>query len=187
MLTLNLLPEQYKHEYAFEKKKRFTIFLCIFVSLILILFNALLFSTYLFLTINESVTRDALDAQQSTDVVKRLTDIERDIRAANTKIGTLVNAEKEIIAIAPIAEKTAALIGEGAYMKTVALDASSKNVNITGFAETRNAVLAIGKLLSESDFVDQQSVKNPVKNILKESEIDFTFSFTFVSDKNPAQ
>lgn len=187
MLTLNLLPQQYKHEYAFEKKKRFTVFLCIFISSILALFNALLFSTYLFLTIGEQAAHDTIEAQQSTDIVKRLTDIEKDIRAANTKIGTLVNAENEIVLVAPIMEKTAGLIGEGAYMKSAALDASSKNVNITGFAETRSAVLAIAKRLSESDFVDAQSIKNPVKNILKESGIDFTFSFTFLNDKKTKQ
>lgn len=182
MLTLNLLPQQYKHEYAFEKKKRFTVFLCIFISLILILFNALLFSTYLFLTIGEKAAHDTIEAQQSTDIVKRLTDIEKDIKAANAKISTLVNAEKEIVLVAPIIEKTAAITPEGMYLKTIALDAHTKNVNITGFSNTRDAVLAIAKRLSESDFVDPQSVKNPVKNILKESEIDFTFSFSFVSD-----
>lgn len=183
MLTLNLLPQHYKYEYAFEKKKRFMVFLCIFISLILVLFNAFLLSTYLFLTIGEKAAHDTIEAQQSTDIVKRLTDIEKDIRAANTKIGTLVNAEKEIVLVAPVVEKTAALITEGAYMKSLSLDASSKNVSITGFAGTRSAVLAIAKRLSESDFVDAQSVKNPVKNILKESDIDFTFSFTFVNGK----
>ena len=182
MLTLNLLPQQYKHEYAFEKKKRLTVFLCIFISLILTVFNAFLFSTYLFLSIGEKATHDAIKAQQSTDIVKRLTDIEKEIRSANTKIGTLANAEKEIIPIAPVVEKTALLIGEGAYMKSISLDAASKNMAITGFSETRSAVLAIAKRLSESDFADTQSVKNPVKNILKESDIDFTFSFMFIRE-----
>lgn len=184
MLTLNLLPNHYKHEYSFEKKKRFTVFLCIFISLILILFNTLLFSTYLFLTINESALKNAIEAQQSTDVVKRLTDIEKEIRAANSKIGTLVSAEKEIVLVAPVTERTAGLIGSGAYMKILAIDASSKNVNFAGFSDTRNEVLTIAKRMAESDFIDQQSVKNPVKNILKESNIDFTFSFVFKDLKN---
>lgn len=183
MLTLNLLPQQYKYEYVFEKKKRVVVFLCIFVSLILILFNALLFSTYLFLAIGENAARDAIEAQQSTDIAKRLADIEKDIRAANAKIGTLANAEKEIVPIAPVLEKTALLVGDGAYMKSVSLDAATRSVTMTGFAETRNAVLGIAKLLSESDFIDAQSVKNPVKNILKETDIEFTFSFMF-ADKN---
>lgn len=187
MLTLNLLPNHYKHEYVFEKKKRFTVFLCIFISLILVFFNALLFSTYLFLSINESAVKDAIGAQQSTDIVKRLTDIEKDIRAANTKIGTLVNAEKEIIPIAPIVEETTKLVGDGAYMKTLSLDAASKNVNFTGFADARSAVLAIAQRMAKNDFVDPQSIKNPVKNILKESEIDFTFSFSFVTGKKSEQ
>lgn len=187
MLTLNLLPQQYKHEYAFEKKKRFTVFLCIFISSIFILFNALLFSTYLFLTIGEKAARDTIDAQQSTDIIKRLTGIEKDIKAANAKIGTLMGAHEVIIPIAPIVEKTAGLIGEGAYAESISLDALTGAVSMTGFAATRDAVLAIAKRLSESDFVDPHSVKNPVKNILKEKDIDFTFSFTFVGGKKAKQ
>lgn len=187
MLTLNLLPNHFRHEYIFEKKKRFTVFLCIVISLILIAFNALLFSTYLFLTIGEKAARDTIDAQQSTDVVKRLTEIEKEIRTANGKIGTLVNAQGVIVPIAPIVEKTAGLIGSGAYMESLSLDTKTGAVNMTGFAATREAVLAIAQRLSESDFVDPQSIRNPVKNILKEKDIDFTFSFTFVNKNVPQQ
>ena len=51
MLTLNLLPEQHKREYALEIKTRFAVFVFISLAAILVVFIALLFSAYLYLRI----------------------------------------------------------------------------------------------------------------------------------------
>ncbi|MCR4322759.1 MAG: hypothetical protein NUV61_01585 [Candidatus Azambacteria bacterium] len=185
MLKLNLLPDQYKNEYVLEKKRRFVAHITIILVLIAILFNILLGSVYMFVFTYEQSLRQSIETQTTTDTVKRLATIEKKVRALNTQIGVLSAVEKDVVLIAPVFERVAQLVGQEAYLKTVSIDTATQTVSIVGFAKTRAAVLAFADALQKSDFVIEGSVKNPIKNILKEENIDFNFTFIF-SDKKIA-
>lgn len=187
MLTLNLLPDQYKNEYALERKRRFVAHISIIMFFIAILFNVLLGSVYLFVFTYEQSLRQSIETQTTTDTVKRLSVIEKKVRELNANIGILANADKDIISLAPVLERITALVGQDAYLKSVSIDASTKTISVTGFAKTRSAVLALAEALQKSDFIAEGSVKNPIKNILKEENIDFTFTFIFVPKEGTIQ
>ncbi|MBI5912903.1 PilN domain-containing protein [Candidatus Azambacteria bacterium] len=187
MLTLNLLPDQYKNEYALEQKRRLVAHISIIMCLIAILFNVLLGSVYAFVFTYEQSLRQSIETQTTTDTVKRLSAIEKNVRELNTSIGALATADAEIIPLAPVLERIAALVGQDAYLKSISMDANTKTVSIAGFAKTRAAVLALAEALQKSDFVAEGSVKNPIKNILKEENIDFTFTFTFTHETKTSQ
>lgn len=179
MLTLNLLPDQYKSEYALERKRRFVAHITIIVVLIAILFNVLLGSVYAFVFTYEQSLRQSIETQTTTDTVKRLSVIEKNVRELNARIDILTKAGKEIIPLAPVFERVAQQVGQDAYLKNVSIDAQTKTVSVIGFAKTRAAVLAFADALQKSDFVAEGSVKNPIKNILKEEDIDFNLTFMF--------
>jgi|SRR3989344_8504080 len=183
MLTLNLLPDQYKAEYALEKKRRFVAHSSIIIFFIAVLFNVLLGSVYVFVFTYEQSLRQSIETQTTTDTVKRLSGIEKKVRELNTSIGVIAKADEEIIPLAPVLERIAKLVDQDAYLKSVSMDASTKTVSVAGFAKTRAAVLALAEALQKSDFVTEGSVKNPIKNILKEENIDFTFTFVFAHRK----
>ncbi len=187
MLTLNLLPDQYKNEYALERKRRFVAHSSIIMFFIAILFNVLLGSVYLFVFTYEQSLRQSIETQTTTDTVKRLSVIEKKVRELNANIGILAKADDEIISLAPVLERITALVGQDAYLKSVSMDASTKTISVAGFAKTRAAVLAFADALKKSDFVAEGSVKNPIKNILKEENIDFTFTFIFVPEEGTIQ
>lgn len=187
MLTLNLLPDQYKNEYVLEKKRRFVAHISIIMFLIAILFNVLLGSVYAFVFIYEQSLRQSIETQTTTDTVKRLSVLEKKVREFNANVGALAKADAEIIPLAPVFERIAQLVGQDAYLKSVSTDAGTKTVSVVGFAKTRAAVLAFADALHTSDFVAKGSVKNPIKNILKEEKIDFTFTFTFTHEEKTTQ
>jgi Tfp pilus assembly protein PilN len=178
MLTLNLLPEPFKEEYRYEKKKRLVMSLGISLCLIVIVLDALFFSTYLFLRIYQGTFDDGLVALRQSEVALRLAEVKRNTRALNARISFLDKARSEAVSAGPLLEKVARLVEEGVYLRSVSMDASARTVNILGFAETREAVLALEEALSGSDFVAPDSLKSPVKNILKEKDVEFSFTFT---------
>jgi len=180
MLTLNLLPEQYKEEYRFERKKRLIVSVGISLSLIFFVCNALLASTYVFLTIYQKSFEDGLEARQTSEVAVRLAEVKKSIRTLNTNVALLQGMRGEIFPVAPILERISLLVKPGIYVRTLSFDAVSKTVQLAGFAQTREGVLELADALSGSDFVLPGSLESPVKNILKEEEIEFTFTFQIV-------
>ena len=144
-------------------------------------------SVYAFVFTYEQSLRQSIETQSSTDTVKRLSHIEKDVRELNAHIGGFTKASEEIVPLAPVFEHIAQLVGHDAYLKSVSVDVGTKTVSVVGFAKTRAAVLAFANALQKSDRVAQGSVKILIKNILKEENIDFNFTFTFVQEKNTMQ
>ena len=95
MLTLNLLPEQYKIEYNFEKRRRFIVAVLLSLCVILIIFNALMFATYVFLKTQNQALSGALVFQNSEDDAKRLSSLEKNVAVLNGKIVKVTKAKNE--------------------------------------------------------------------------------------------
>jgi len=177
MLTINLLPPQYKEEYILEKKKRFAVSFIISLCFIAALLAALLFSTYFILTIRKSSFDAALETRQQADTSKQLAAIKDGVRGLNKQIAELKTARAGIIPLGTPLEHLAILIKPGVYVKSISVDTQNKKVVLSGFADTRDEVLSLGSALDESDFVEQGSLQSPIANILKEKAVDFSFTF----------
>ena len=182
MLTLNLLPEQYKREYAFEIKMRFAVYVFISLAVILAVFIALLFSVYLYLKIQVNSMEGSLVNQRTDANARPMLSLEQDIKSLNAKIGVVAKARSAVSPVAPALEKIALLIKPGAYLKSVSLDGNTNTVNIAGFATTRDLVLDLKKDLGSSGFIKPDSIQDPIQNILKDKKIDFTFTFKLNND-----
>lgn len=178
MLTLNLLPERHKEEYIFEKKRRFAVFFGVSLCVIAFVFCALLFATYFFLVIQEKSFRASLDARRSASASQRLHAVKKDISALNKKVDLLKIAQGGMYPLAPVLEKISLLIEPGVSVESVSLDAQAKAASMSGFAETRESVLALAAALAQSDFILSGSLQSPIQNILKEKGVRFSFAFT---------
>ena len=177
MLTLNLLPEQYKIEYNLEKRRRFIVAILLSLCVILIIFNALMFATYVFLKTQNQALSGALVFQNSEDDAKRLSSLEKNVAALNGKIAKVTKAKNEDFNIADLLEKISEISGRESYLETVSIDSISGQVNIGGFAKDRSAVLELNDALLKSEFVSEGSLLNPIQNILKSKDITFVFNF----------
>lgn len=177
MLTLNLLPEQNKRDYALEIKMRFAVFILISLAVILAIFTALLFFVYIYLGIQTNSMKESLANQRTSSNAEPMLALEKDIKSFNAKINVVAKARSKIFPAAPALESIALLIKPGAYLKSVSLDNETGLVSIAGFAVTRDLVLDLKDSLSSSGFVKQGSVQDPIQNILKDKKIDFTFTF----------
>lgn len=177
MLTLNLLPEQYKIEYNLEKRRRFIVAVLLLLCVILIIFNALMFSTYIFLKTQNQSLSGVLTFQNSADDAKRLSSLEKNVTTLNGKIAKATKAKNENFNVADLLEKISGISGQESYLETVSIDNISGQVNIGGFAKNRSAVLNIYDSLLKSEFVAEDSLLNPIQNILKSKDITFVFNF----------
>lgn len=175
MLTLNLLPEQYKYEYRFEKKKRFFVFVILSCSSVMALFAALLVSVYLFLQIQEKSLKETFEIQQSAQYVRHASDLEKEVNAANVKIDALEKARKQMFPVSPALDRLTALIKPGLYLENFSLRSAGREVSMSGFAESRDLVLELESLLASNEIVESGSVYSPIRNILKNKDINFTF------------
>ncbi len=183
MLTLNLLPEQSKLEYAFEQRKRLIVFVFVVLCGIVFLFDALLGSVYIYMRSTQTSIADDLELQKIDDSTKHIFQIEKDIKNANSAIISLVSVTKERTVAGPILEKIAFLVKPGIYLRNLSLDAVQGMVTINGFATTRELVLDLESMLNESDFIIPGSVTSPITNIFTNKNINF--SFTFKVKNNP--
>lgn len=177
MLTLNLLPEQYKIEYNLEKRRRFVVAIFLSLCVILFVFNALMFATFIFLKTQNQALSGAFVFQNSEDDAKRLSSLEKNVSALNGQIARTTKAKNENFNIAGLLEKISEIPDAGSYLETVSIDNISGKVNMGGFAKDRESVLKFYDALLKSEFVSDGSLLNPIQNILKSKDITFVFDF----------
>lgn len=177
MLTLNLLPEQSKLEYAFEQKKRLVVFVFIALCGITFMFDALLGSIYVYMKIMQSSVAKELELQETDEGTRQIFQIEKGVKNANAAIAGLTSVVKERRVAGPVLEKIALLAKPGVYLKNLSLDAGQGTVSVDGFAITRELVLDLESMLNKSDFIVPGSVSSPITNIFTSKNIHFSFTF----------
>lgn len=177
MLTLNLLPEQYKKEYEFEKRKRFIVFSLVSFGMIFLVFLALLFFTYAFLSIHKRSLQEALAVQRSTDIIKRVATLEKEVQQANSKISSVFQLNSSIRKAAPILDNLSKINIPGLYFTSITFDNDTRKVVINGYASRRELVLKLEKELSNNKMVKVGSLESPIQNILHSRDINFKFEF----------
>ncbi len=177
MITINLLPEEYKKEFAYEKTKRFFTFVFLSLYFIVIVFSLLLFGAYFFLKVELSTWQEKIDAEKTDEKVKRILGLEETIKLTNKKIQTINNAKKEKTEVSKLIESIIPAVGDRIYLTSLSLNADAKKVSLSGFALSRDDVLKFESFLKNSQFVKEGTLVSPKSNILKRENIDFQFSF----------
>lgn len=178
MIKLNLLPQKEKDDYKTEIMRRFVVFFSIGILIIMTVFALLLGAEYLILQFQLNPEMQRLSAEKETEKFKKAEEFENQIKEINRKTSLVLNAKSQSSPILPILEKiTKSGAGDNSYLKTIIIDSSSGNINIKGFALTRDQVIKIqDNLQKEKSFIN---IGAPYSNFLKQKNIDFSFDFKF--------
>lgn len=175
MINLNLLPPQQKKEIELANFNRLIVSLGAWLLSILVIFSLLLASAYFCLYIFLKAQNSLIEEKQHDKENQHLTEIEKSIQQANQQIEKVSAKGKDLIIWTPLLEELSKIVPSGIYLKNFSSQTGTYRITISGWANTRDTLLAFEKALKESPcFADIQS---PLANLIKQEDISFSFSF----------
>jgi Tfp pilus assembly protein PilN len=180
MIALNLLPPEEKTEIVSHKTYR-KVLAWGFSSLVLVLaFLAILSSIWLYLFVQLNSMQEIVQGLQASPQNQRFNDIKKEIDDVNRELksfSSLIGQENEY---SFYMDKLTGLLNSGIRFKSVSFDGS--RVALSGQAATRESLLLFKDNLENSDYF--QNVDAPLSNFLKQTDIDFSFSFEIENRQN---
>lgn len=182
MITLNLLPENYKSELNLEKTRRFVIFIFTSLGFMVVIFTFLLFAEFVFLKIENQSWLERLENEKATEKGKQILELEKNIKTTNEKISIVAKVQEDALSISSIIESLSVVIQPEAHLNSLTINRDNKKTNIAGFALTRDAVLSMEAALKGNEFMQPGTLISPKTNILKAEDIDFSFTFSIKTD-----
>lgn len=174
MLNLNLLSEKQKRELGYEIFGRMAVFWGAWLSGIGVIFGILLLPAYFFVALqNEEVQRVRIIEEQA-EAAAGIKEVERKVRDINQRTDVILAREKKKRDISPFIGEVLSKITSGTSLFFVNYNAASGQAVLTGFAETRHALLNFIADLKKNPRI--KNVVSPVGNIIKESAINFSLT-----------
>jgi Tfp pilus assembly protein PilN len=177
MLKLNLLPPQEKQELERSEIAHWFISFWVMILVGLIIFSLLLLGTYWYLVILLKAQNELIAIEQSNvAMIKQISQMETKIEQINQNISQIYLLQKDFIPLTPILEEIAKIVPQGIYLNNFSYQASTHQVNLNGHAGQREQLLLFQKALEENPCLIE--LEAPLSNLLKQKDIDFSFSFT---------
>ena len=149
--------------------------MAIWFSIFLLIFTLLLTSTYFYLSILLKAQNNSIEVRKQDERIQLLAELETRIRQANQQVSRIHLKQKDLILWTPILEELAEITPSGIYLTNFSYQASTGEINLNGWANTRNNLLLFQKSLEESSFFEE--IEAPLSNLIKQTGIDFSFSF----------
>ena len=177
MIKINLLPEEYKKEYNLEGLRRLSVFVFLSLYFIVAVFIVLLFATHIFLETESKSWLGQIESEKSTEKVKQVLGLEDDIEIVNNQINIIRTAQARPFDASNVLSSIASVVERNVYLSSLSLNSEKKQISISGYALTREAVLDLEKSLKENEWVDGATLVSPRSNILKKEDINFDFTF----------
>jgi len=178
MIELNLLPPQEKNELKLERLYHWLIFYgsaTILIVLLFVVFLALIWSFILIqlktYTVNLENTKTSFQGQSIENQQKLISSFNRQLE----KINQIQNDHKYY---SPILAHLAGLIPSGIRIDAFAVDKQG-NCTLTGYAQRRSQLLLLKEALEKSSFFEK--IDNPISNLTKQTDINFSFKFAVKS------
>lgn len=178
MIELNLLPPQEKEELKLERIYRWLVFYCSSAILIVLLFITFLALIWFFIiiqlksyTANLENTRTSFQGQSIENQQKLISIFNRQL----DKINFIQNDHKSY---STILVRLAEIIPSGIIIDAFVVDEQGKCA-LTGYAQKRSQLLLLKEALYNSSFFE--NINNPISNLTKQIDINFSFKF----DVNP--
>lgn len=169
MLSLNLVSQELKQEiklrrvYALIKK----------INLVLIFTTAIVASVLL---MAKFVLQNSFNdiVEQTTLVMKNSHAYNNKIRQINSQLNTVAQIQGDFISWSKLLEKLANETPADIVFSFVKIDKESQTIKIKGKAATRDGLLVLRQNLENSAIFT--NLDFPIKNILKQKNIDFEIS-----------
>jgi Tfp pilus assembly protein PilN len=174
MNIINLLPKKQKVDLKTEQRFRLAIFALSWLSFTILILCLLLYSSNLYLKIQQKSLDDNLASQKNNPRWTEIVSSETKLKDLNTKIKTILDLQSKTKFWSPFLAEIANNIVTGVSLKNITLNTTGKIATISGHAETRENALDFQSALEKNSFVNE--VKAPLENFLDQTNIDFSFT-----------
>ena len=175
MIKLNLLSPKEKEEVKLTDFVRWLSFFITPISIFLIIFILLLTSAFFSLFVMTKAQEEAIKIREGDFKMQRLFKTEEGIAEINQLLAQVHCKQNETISWTLILEEMSKITPKEIYLINFSYNKSKNTISLIGWAEERKDILFMEKLLEESPFFEQ--VNSPLSNLLKQKEINFSFSF----------
>lgn len=173
MITLNLLPIQEKEEIASRKILRKAFIWGISGLLFVLVFLLLLASIWWYLMIELKSADEILKQVEANPQNTAFNEFKKEVDEINRKLKYFNQLQTETKNYPFYLEKLSNLKQDGITFKRLAIN--QDKVILDGHALTRETLLSFKDTLAASS--DFEKLDAPLSNFLKQSDIDFSFSF----------
>ena len=173
-IKLNILPPEEKMIIAGRAGRRRILTLGIFGFGLNIIFLIILSTILAYLLIQLSSEQQVVKQAQSSEEGMAFENIQKSVLAANKKLKDFSDLEKGSVTKSKFIEALIALRIPGIQFSQLSYD--NEKINLEGKATTRDALIAFREALENSSSFG--NLDAPLSNFLKQSDIDFSFSFT---------
>jgi len=175
MIKINLLPPAEKKQLELASFVRLAISFGVWISVSLIVFVLLLVSTYGSLAILLKDQNRLIEIRRADHKTQRLVEMEEAIKKVNNQLVDIVLKQKELIVWTPALEELSKITPSGIYLNNFIYQSSLNRINITGLANNRDTLLFFQKQLEDSLYFIE--IEAPLSNLIKQTNINFSFSF----------
>ena len=174
MIKLNLLPPEERKKIELLEFASLLIFFVFRLSIILIIFIAILITTYFSLNIFVKTQDNLIEIRQSDEKTQYQMEIEEKIENVNQEARRIFIKQNESIVWTPILEELSKITPDGVYLINFSYRASNEKIDITGWASNRDKLLVFENSLKESKYFD--NINSPLSNLIKQADINFSFT-----------
>ncbi|MCH8741390.1 PilN domain-containing protein [Patescibacteria group bacterium] len=167
---INLLPSQYKEEFAIEETRRLVIilgFLLFFSFLSLVL---VLFSIRIYISGELQGQQTLLTAEKEKFEAKEIRDLENKVRIFNQRIFLLDEFYDKQIGLTAVFNKIITTVPQEIYLTNLSYSEKASQVVLSGFAPSRDTLFQFKRNL-EKDF---QDVYFPPNSWIPSTDIEFS-------------
>ncbi len=174
MFKLNLLPPEEIKRIELTKFAFLLISFGIRLGIILAIFVIILATTYFSLLILVKGQDNSIEARQNDEKIQYQMEVEGKIESINQEAKNILDKQDKLIVWTPIMENLSKVTPDGVYLINFSYRASNDQINITGWARNRDKLLSFENSLKDSMYFED--VDSPLSNLIKQSDINFSFT-----------
>lgn len=174
---INLLPQKSKQNIRFEKINRQVIFVGELAFMVTVLLAGLLLGelAFTFITLRE-VNRRVADLSLRPEV-KQVAQFQQQLRIFKADVERARRIQEQHPDLFGAVQEVASHLPRAVRMTSLDLDMRERHAVLSGFSPTRADLLALKEALQANSRYTE--VNFPLAHLLKETNIDFTISFSF--------
>lgn len=171
MISLNLLPPEEKSLLVSQAAMRKILIQSISFIFLIFVFFGLLSSVWLYLKIQLKSAEEILYETETGQRGKAYHALREKTGEANEKLQKLSDIQRKNKGYFPAFEALAEIVPQGGISLN-RLSLNQGNLSLDGHSDSRSILLLFKSSLEKSPFFEK--IENPVSNLLKQNDIDFT-------------
>jgi len=183
MIKLNLLPPAEKTRLKWKALTNWLVFFGGWFGFFLAVFTALLLGAFFSLSILLNTQKELIQTRENTKQNRNIAEIEKKVKQVNQDIEKIRQKQESFILWTPLLEEISQITPSGVYLTRFYYYATSDRVELRGWAEKREYLLKFEDALKKSPYFTK--VESPLSNLIKQKEINFSFTLTPLHGKHP--